>query len=103
MFVVSLSQHPVGATCSIVGHLLPSCGESRTRRKKQLLTRRILSPFSMMMAGIEEKEESGIQCNLIKSLYVGVDDDEQPGGSEDLHVDDDEHGKDDDCHTHTCS
>ena len=104
MFVVSLSQHPVGATCSTVGHLLPSCGESRSRRKK-LLTRRISSPFSMMMAGIEEKEKSGIQCNHIKSLYVGVDDDKHPGGSEDLHVDvdDDEHGEDNDCHVHTCS
>ena len=58
-----------------------------------------------MMAGIEEKEESSIQCNLIKSLYVDFDDDEQSSGSEDLHVDvdDDEHGKDDDCHIHTCS
>ena len=75
------------------------------QEKKQLLTRRISSPFSMMMAGIEEKEKSGIQCNHIKSLYVGVDDDKHPGGSEDLHVDvdDEEHGKDDDCHVHTCS
>ena len=42
---------------------------------------------------------------LLKGLYVDFDDDEQTGGSEDLHVDvdDDEHGKDDDCHVHTCS
>ena len=58
-----------------------------------------------MMAGIEEKEESCILYNLIKNLYVGVNDVERPGGSEDLHVDvdDDEHGKDDDCQVHTCS
>ena len=40
------------------------------RREKQLLTRKIFSPFSIMMAGSEDKEKSLMQCILVKSLMI---------------------------------
>ena len=75
------------------------------QEKKQLLTMRIFSLFSRWLA-LRRRRRVVFSVILLRVfMLVLVDDDEQPDGSEDLHVDvdDDEHGKDDDCHVHTCS